>query len=560
MAGQIPTADSIPEDINAQGFNTIPDVLAYATEQFAHKPAFTSFGRTLDYSELDRLSAAFAVYLQQETDLKPGDRIAIQLPNLVQYPVVLYGALRAGLVVVNTNPLYTAGEMKHQFNDSGAKALIIHKSMAHNAEKIIQDTGLKYTFVTQVGDLHGFVKRTLLNAAVKYLKRMEPKYHLPGAIPLRDALLKHLGSVPEPVPGKPGDLAALQYTGGTTGVSKGAMLTHANLISNMLQGQERIQACGDGWSDTVVSPLPLYHIYAFTIAQAVLVSGGHSLLIPNPRDIDGFVKALKNWQPSTFIGLNTLFVALCNKPAFQALDHSTLKITVSGGMALTHAAAEQWQAVTGCNIMEGYGLTETSPAVCMNPPGAIQIGSIGVPMIHTDVCIIDSDGKEVGVNEPGELCVKGPQVMRGYWQRDKDTRAMFTENGYLMTGDIAVRQADGYFRIVDRAKDLIIVSGFNVYPNEVEDVVSSHPDVIECAAVGVFDEACGESVKLFVVTNNPELDRKMIRDWCKERMTRYKIPKYVEFKDELPKSNVGKILRRLLKEPNEALAEIERAS
>lgn len=556
MDGQIPAADRIPVDINPQGFTTIPDVLAYAVRQFADKPAFTSFGRTLSFTELDRLSAAFAVYLQQETDLKPGDRIAVQLPNLIQYPVVLYGALRAGLVVVNTNPLYTASEMEHQFNDSGAKALIIHKSMAHNADKIIHNTAVKHLFVTQVGDLHGFVKRTLLNAAVKYLKKMEPKYHLPDAIPLRTALLKHLGSVPEPVSIKPADIAALQYTGGTTGVSKGAMLTHANLLSNMLQGQARIKESGQGWADVVISPLPLYHIYAFTIAQAVLVSGGHSVLIPNPRDIDGFVKELKNWQPSGFIGLNTLFVALCNNAAFKVLDLSSLRITISGGMALTHAAAELWQQTTDCKIIEGYGLTETSPAVCMNEPDAIQIGSIGRPLVHTDICIRKDDADQP-FDEPGELCVKGPQVMRGYWQREAETRACFTKDGYFMTGDIAIRQADGYFRIVDRAKDMIIVSGFNVYPNEVEDVVSSHPDVIECAAVGIEDPVSGEAVKLFVVSRNPDLNREEIRDWCRERLTRYKIPKYVVFEDELPKSNVGKILRRMLKQPPTCVDELE---
>lgn len=559
MDGQIPAADSIPVDINPQGFETIPDVLAHAVAQYKDAPAFTSFGRTLSYSELDQLSAAFAVYLQQETDLQPGDRIAIQLPNLIQYPVVLYGAMRAGLIVVNTNPLYTAAEMEHQFRDSGAKALVIHKSMAHKADKILHNTGIKHTFVTQVGDLHGFVKRTLLNAAVKYLKKMEPKYHLPGAIPLRGALLKYHGEIPNPVSCKSGDIAALQYTGGTTGVSKGAMLTHANLLSNMMQLQGRVNGVGAGWYDQVISPLPLYHIYAFTIAQVVLLSGGHTVLIPNPRDIDGFVKELGNWRPTGFIGLNTLFVALCNKEAFKALDFSPLKLTISGGMALTHAAAELWQDTTGCEIIEGYGLTETSPAVCANEPGSVQIGTIGFPVIHTDVRII-KDGEEQPIDQPGELCVKGPQVMRGYWQRDKDTRDVFTPDGYFMTGDIAVRQPDGRFRIVDRAKDMIIVSGFNVYPNEVEDVVASHPDVIECAAVGVEDPVSGEAVKLFVVSKNPDLNREEIRDWCKERLTRYKVPKYVEFADELPKSNVGKILRRMLKQPMPTLDKLDEVS
>ncbi|MBY4677768.1 AMP-binding protein [Marinobacterium arenosum] len=544
----------IPADLNPQGFETIPDLLAHACRTHAQKPAFTSFGRTLSYAELDRLSAAFAVYLQRHTDLQPGDRIAIQLPNLIQYPVVLYGALRAGLVVVNTNPLYTAAEMEHQFRDSGAKALVIHKSMAHNADKIIGNTGVKHVFVTQVGDLHGFVKRTLLNAAVKYVKKMEPKFHLPGAIPLRKALLQHLGETPTHVVRKRGDMAVLQYTGGTTGVSKGAMLSHANLLSNMLQGCERIGGAGPDWAQTVISPLPLYHIYAFTIAQIVLACGGHSVLIPNPRDIPGFVKELRNWRPSAFLGLNTLFVALCNQASFRALDFSSLKVTVSGGMALTKAAAEQWQQVTGCDVMEGYGLTETSPAVSINPAGGVQVGSIGLPLVHTDVRITGPDGSEQPPETPGDLCVKGPQVMMGYWQRQRETRACFTDDGYLITGDIAVRQLDGYLRIVDRAKDLIIVSGFNVYPNEVEDAVTSHPDVLECAAIGVPDEVAGEAVKLVVVANRKDLTREEIRDWCRERLTRYKVPKIVEFVDELPKSNVGKVLRRMLKDDNNASA------
>ena len=353
--------------------------------------------------------------------------------------------------------------------------------------------------------------------------------------------------------------AVILFTSGSEGKPKGVALTHANLLSNMLQGQQRIKESGEGWQELVISPLPLYHIYAFTIAQAVLISGGHSVLIPNPRDIDGFVKELGQWKPSTFIGLNTLFVALCNKESFQALDFSSLKITISGGMALTHAAADVWKETTQCTIIEGYGLTETSPAVCMNEPASVQIGSIGCPMIHTDVRIIQ-DGEEQPVDAPGELCVKGPQVMRGYWQREAETRECFTPDGYFMTGDIAVRQADGYFRIVDRAKDMIIVSGFNVYPNEVEDVVSSHPEVIECAAVGVEDDASGEAVKLFVVAKTQDLTREEIRDWCKERLTRYKVPKYVEFADDLPKSNVGKILRRMLKEPMPTLDDLDKVS
>lgn len=539
---------SIPAAMNPQGFAAVPDILAWACRQYGDKPAFTSFGRTLNYAELDSLSAAFAVYLQRHTGLQPGDRIAVQLPNLIQYPVVVYGAMRAGMVVVNTNPLYTSAEMEHQFKDSGAKALVIHKSMAHKAEGILHNTAIETTLVTQVGDLHGFVKRTLLNAAVKYIKKLEPAYSLPGAVDLRSALLSCIGEVPTHVTLKPGDTAVLQYTGGTTGVSKGAVLSHANLVSNALQARILIGAAGKGWAREVISPLPLYHIYAFTLSQLAVLEGGHCVLIPNPRDIDGFVKELGKWQFSAFVGLNTLFVALCNHPDFQQLNFDSLKVTCSGGMALTQAAAQQWQDTTGCVVTEGYGLTETSPGVCFNPPGRERIGTIGLPLEETDVRLIGTDGEEVATGEPGELCVKGPQVMQGYWQREKETRASFTDDGYLITGDIAICEDDGYIRLVDRAKDLIIVSGFNVYPNEVEDVICLHPDVVECAAVGVPDAVSGEQVKVVLVARR-EMSREEIRDWCRDRLTAYKIPRQVEFTDELPKTNVGKVLRRALREP-----------
>ncbi|WP_286236888.1 AMP-binding protein [Neptuniibacter halophilus] len=548
MVQQLPAADTIPADLNHYGFKTIPDVLAYVVKQFGARPAFTSFGRTIDYNELDRLSAAFAVYLQKETGLQAGDRVAIQLPNLIQYPIVLFGILRAGLVVVNTNPLYTPKEMEHQFNDSGAKALIIHKSMAHNAEKIIANTQIEHLFVTQVGDLHDFIKRNLLNAAVKYLKKMEPDYNLPQAVPLREALYQYDGQQPAPVSAETGDVAVLQYTGGTTGVSKGAVLTHGNLISNMLQAVDRLTVPGVEWTETVISPLPLYHIYAFTVAQVISLMGGHSVLIPNPRDIPGFVKELSKWRMSAFVGLNTLFVALCNNPKFPELDFSNLKFTASGGMALNPSTAVLWKEKTGSEIIEGYGLTETSPAVTFNPPLKNRPGTIGPPVLHTDVRIIGVDGGDVPQGEAGELCVKGPQVMRGYWQRERETRSAFTDDGYFITGDIARVDEAGYFQIVDRAKDMIIVSGFNVYPNEIEDVLTQHPDIVESAAIGIEDDKSGEAIKVFVVSSNPDLTREEVRDWCKDKLTRYKIPKQVEFADELPKSNVGKVLRRMLKD------------
>ena len=543
-----PRGTWIPDELNPHGYRTIIDVVARHCRVYADKPAFTSFGRTLSYGELDQLADAFAVYLQKETDLKPGDRLAIQLPNLIQYPVVLFGALRAGLVVVNTNPLYTPRELEHQFKDSGAKALVIHASMAHNAERIIDKTDVKHIFVTQVGDLHGFLKRTLLNTAIKYIKKMEPDYNLPMEKSLRQALMAYMGEKPAPVSVRTEDTAVLQYTGGTTGVSKGAVLTHGNLVSNMLQGSELISRAEAGWAETAISPLPLYHIYAFTLSLIIMEEGGHSVLIANPRDIAGFIKELKRWNMSGFMGLNTLFVALCNQESFRALDFSNMKITISGGMALTHAAANQWKEVTGCEIMEGYGLTETSPAVAINPPGEVSIGTIGWPLKATDVRIIDTTGGEAPIGTPGELCVKGPQVMKGYWQRERETNACFTDDGYLITGDVAVQEEDGRLRIVDRAKDLIIVSGFNVYPNEIEDVVTSHSGVMECAAIGIKDERSGEVPKLFVVRKDAELTEKEIIKWCKEHLTNYKVPKTVTFVEDLPKSNVGKVLRRMLKD------------
>ena len=544
----MPRGSLIPKSLNPKGFNNIVDVFEQSCQTFSSKPSFTSFGRTLNYAELHELADAFAVYLQKETDLKPGDRIAIQLPNLIQYPVVLFGALKAGLVIVNTNPLYTPREMEHQFKDSGAKALVIHKSMAHKAQDFIANTDINTVFLTQVGDLHGFVKRCLLNAAVKYIKKMEPDFYLPGALHLREVLMKYVGQKPSPVTINTDDIAVLQYTGGTTGLSKGAVLTHGNLISNMLQGVNVLDEAAEGCVETVIAPLPLYHIYAFTISLVVMGYGGHSVLIPNPRDIPGFVKEMQKWQMSAFMGLNTLFIALCNNPDFKSVDFSKFTLTISGGCALTHKAADLWKEVTGCEIMEGYGLTETSPVVSINRPGAIKLGTIGVPVAETIVVILDPDGEPVADGVPGELCVKGPQVMVGYWQREKETAACFTDDGYFLTGDVAVREEGGYLRIVDRAKDMILVSGFNVYPNEVEDVFCSHPAILECAAIGIADEHSGEVVKLFAVARDEKPDVEELKTWSKEYLTRYKIPKQIEFVDELPKTNVGKVLRRMLKE------------
>ncbi len=541
----------IPEQLNPKGFESVIDVLDEACRKFADLPAFTSVGRTITYAELKQKADAFTAYLQRYTDLKPGDRIAVQLPNVVQFPVVVFGAMQAGLVVVNTNPLYTPHELEHQFNDAGVKAVVVFANMAANVEKILPTTTIKHVIVTEIADFHPPLKRLLINSVVKYIKKMVPEYHLPQAVTLNEALAQGAQHTPKIATLKRTDLAVLQYTGGTTGVAKGAMLTHANLISNMHQLKHRLDHLLKDGQEIFIAPLPLYHIYAFLIHAMTLVEyGAHSILIPNPRDLPNFVKELKKWRFTGFIGLNTLFSGLCNRDDFKHVDFSSLKLTASGGMPLTHAAADRWLEVTGCNVSEGYGLTETSPVVAFNPIGKEQIGTIGLVVDCTDVKIIDDDGQTVSLGEPGMLCVKGPQVMRGYWQREQATRDVMTPDGYLITGDIATQQADGYLSIVDRAKDLIIVSGFNVYPTEVEDVITQHPDVLEAAAIGVDDDKTGEAVKVFLVLKSGStLDEKSMHDFCKQNLAAYKVPKKYEVREELPKTNVGKVLRRALREP-----------
>ncbi|MBZ9560403.1 MULTISPECIES: AMP-binding protein [Modicisalibacter] len=530
-------------------YASVTDVFEASVERFADKPAFSCMGQVLSYRDVDRLSADFAAWLQTQTDLEPGDRIAIQLPNVLQFPVAVFGALRAGLVVVNTNPLYTEREMRHQFADSGAKAIVILANMASKLEAVLDKTEIRHVLVTEMGDLHGFPKRELINFVVRHVKKLVPRYSLPGAQRFRQALAAGHKTRFQPVARAPEDIAALQYTGGTTGTAKGTMLTHRNLVANMLQARAVISdVLGEG-CETVIAPLPVYHIYTFTVNCLFLMeTGNHSVLIPNPRDIAGFVKTLKAQSYTGFVGLNTLFNALCNRDDFRALDFSALKLTISGGMALTKATAERWEAVTGCPITEGYGMTETSPVVSFNPPASPQLGTIGKPVPGTSVKVVDTDGNTLALGEPGELCVKGPQVMKGYWNRPEDTAETLDADGWVRTGDIAVFQEDGYIRIVDRKKDMIIVSGFNVYPNEIEDVVAAHPDVAEVAAVGIPDDNSGEAIKLFVVARNESLDAETLRAWCKRELTAYKVPRFVEFRDELPKTNVGKVLRRELRD------------
>ncbi|MBE0483092.1 MAG: AMP-binding protein [Bacterioplanes sp.] len=535
--------------IDPDKHESVVEIFDGFVKKFSERPAFTCLGQTLTYRELDQQSAAFAAYLQNETSLQAGDRIAVQLPNVLQYPIVVFGAMRAGMVVVNTNPLYTEREMEHQFNDSGAKALVVLANMASKAEKVLPNTGIKHVIVTEVGDMHAGVKRVLINSVLKYVKKEVPAFNIAGAIGLRQALALGGKKSYTPVKVDRHDVAVLQYTGGTTGVAKGAMLTHRNLMANMLQCHGLFTMILEEGKESVVAPLPLYHIYAFTVhCMVMLETGNHSILIPNPRDIPGFIKVLQKTEFTGFVGLNTLFVALCGQADFRALNFSKLKLTISGGMALTNSAAEQWQKVTGCQIAEGYGMTETSPVVSFNPPNAIKLGTIGMPVASTNCKVVNDDGEEMPIGEPGELCVQGPQVMKGYWQRPEATAETISEDGWLKTGDMAVIMEDGYLKIVDRKKDMIIVSGFNVYPNEVEDVIVSHPDIIEAAAIGVPDEKSGEAVKVFVVSSNPDLTAAQVVSFCRERLTAYKIPRNVEFRDELPKTNVGKILRRELRD------------
>ena len=540
----------IASDVNTQAFPNIIALFNDALKRHGDAAACTSLGHPLSYRELDRHSANFAAWLLHESGLSAGDRIAVQMPNLIQYFVVVLGALRAGMVVVNTNPLYTEREIEHQFNDAGVKLLVVQANVAQQAAAVLPRTAVEKVVITELADLHPQPKRFLINFVAKHVKKLVPPFSIPGALKLRSVLSagqKHKFESASNLQGD--DLAMLQYTGGTTGVAKGAMLSHSNLVANVLQADALFgsyQLKGSG--DIFVQPLPVYHIYAFTASMYALYVGAHTVLIPNPRDLKSVVSAFKTYRPRLFFGLNTLFVALTNDSDFQALDFSDLKVTLSGGMALTEDAAKAWQALTHCPVSEGYGLTETSPVATGNPGGAQQLGTIGVPVPRTEVRVVDADNQSLGFDEPGELCIRGPQVMQGYWQRPDATAEAIDTEGWFFTGDVAVIQPDGYLRIVDRKKDMIVVSGFNVYPNELEDVVSKHPGVLECAAVGVADAKSGEVIKMFVIRKDQTLTEAALKDFCRGQLTAYKVPKHIEFRDELPKTNVGKILRRELRE------------
>ena len=547
----------VPNDIDLSAYKSVIEVFERSCKKFADRPAFSNLGVTLTYAELDRLSGAFAGYLQKNTDLQPGDRIAVQMPNILQYPIAVFGAMRAGLIVVNTNPLYTSREMRHQFNDAGVRALVYLNMFGKLVQDVVADTQIEYLIEARMGDLLPAPKGWLVNALVKYVKKVVPDYRLPQAVPFKQALKQGQGHALKPVKVSHDDVAVLQYTGGTTGVAKGAMLTHGNLVANMQQVDACLSQHGpDGaplmkqGQEIMIAPLPLYHIYAFTAnCMCMMVNGNHNVLITNPRDIAGFVKELGKWQFSALLGLNTLFVALMDHPEFKNLDFSKLKVTNSGGTALVKATAERWQAMTGCSVVEGYGLTETAPVASTNPYGdKTRLGTVGIPVPGTLFKVIDDDGNEQPLGERGELCIKGPQVMKGYWQREEATAEVLDNEGWFKTGDIAVIDPDGFVRIVDRKKDMIIVSGFNVYPNEIEDVVMAHPKVASCAAIGVPDEKSGEAVKLFVVARDGGLSAEELKAYCKENFTGYKVPKHIVFRDALPMTPVGKILRRELRD------------
>jgi len=540
---------SVPFTIDTAAYGSVLEAFQNACRRYGDAPAFSNMGHTLSYNDVDRLSSAFASYIQNHTDLQPGDRIAVQMPNLLQYPVVVFGAMRAGLVVVNTNPLYTAREMLHQFNDAGVKALVALANFGNLVQEVVPQTSVKHVFITEIGDMLPVPKRWIVNTVVKRVKKMVPEFSLPQAIPFTRVMSKGARRPAVDHVCKPEDIAVLQYTGGTTGVSKGAMLTQANLVANMLQVRAALAATFEPGKEVMVVPLPMYHIFAFMVGcLAMQELGGHTVLITNPRDIPAFVKELGQWRFTALAGLNTLFVALMNNPEFRKLDFSALKLTVAGGMAMQIKPAEEWEALTGCRICEGFGMTETSPVVSLNPISAIQLGTIGMPVPNTELKVVSAEGEELPVGERGELCVRGPQVMKGYWQRPDATAETIDADGWLHTGDVAVIQPDGYLRIVDRMKDMILVSGFNVYPNEIEDVAATHPGVLESAAVGVQDDKSGEVVKLFVVKKDPALTEEQLMTHLRANLTGYKVPRHIVFRADLPKTNVGKILRRELRD------------
>nr|MBI1230147.1 AMP-binding protein [Cytophagales bacterium] len=540
---------SVPKVVDVEAFDSVVDLFEESIEKYRDAIAYECMGKSLTFKQLDQLSKDFAAFLQHDLMLKKGDRIAIQMPNLLQYPVAMFGALRAGLVVVNTNPLYTPREMKHQFTDSGISAVVILANFASSLQKIRQEIPAKHIIVTEIGDLLGGLKGGIVNFVVKYVKKMVPAYDLPGIHTFKGALASGAAKKFTREKIVLTDLAFLQYTGGTTGVSKGAELTHGNIVANMQQISAWMKPKLKEREEVVITALPLYHIFALTVnCLAMLKIGAHNVLITNPRDMPGFCKELSKHKFTVFTGVNTLFNGLLNQEKFRALDFSSLKIAVGGGMAVQKSVAERWAKVTGTPLAEGYGLTETSPVATCNPiDGTERLGTIGMPLPNTEVKIIDDEGNEVALGEKGEVCIKGPQVMRGYWNRPEESEKVFLGE-WLKTGDIGTLDADGFLKIVDRKKEMILVSGFNVYPNEVEEAISSHEKVNEVGVIGLPDDKSTEKVVAYVVANDKSVTAEEIIAYSRENLTSYKIPKEVYFVDELPKSNVGKILRRIIKE------------
>ncbi|MDQ3288569.1 MAG: long-chain fatty acid--CoA ligase [Pseudomonadota bacterium] len=542
--------EGVPPQIDVDEYPSIVSVLDNAIEKYRDRSAFANFGKVLSYGDMDALSAQFAGYLLGELQLKKGDRVAIMMPNCLQYPIATFGILRAGLVVVNTNPMYTPRELRHQLVDSGASAILVLDNFCNTVQEVLPDTHIKKVIRTGLGDMLGFPKGAVVNFMLKHVKKMVPDCDIPGSTRFRDAL--HMGSrhVLPRLEIAPQDIAFLQYTGGTTGVAKGAMLTHRNLVANMQQSAAWLGKNTKYGQEVIVTALPLYHIFALTANGLVFMKfGGLNHLITNPRDMPGFVKELKRIPFTAITGVNTLFNGLLNTPGFEEVDFSNLHLTLGGGMAVQRSVAERWKKVTGVTLVEAYGLTETSPAACMNPMNLAEFnGAIGLPIPSTDACIKDDDGNILPGGEIGELCIKGPQVMKGYWQRPEDTAEAIDADGWLHTGDMARMDEKGFFYIVDRKKDMILVSGFNVYPNEVEDVIAMMPGVLEVAAVGVPDEKSGEAVKVVIVRRDPKLTAEQVMAHARENLTGYKYPRIVEFRNELPKTNVGKILRRELRD------------
>ena len=538
----------VPANIDLSEYRSIVDLLEQSCIKYKDRMAYHNMGAELSYAELDYLTRNFAAALQN-MGLKPGNRIALMMPNILQYPVALFGALRAGLVIVNTNPMYTARELRHQLVDSGARAIVVVENFASVLESIRDEVPLDHIITTGVGDLLDFPKSLMVNFVLRYVKKTIPAWKLPGSVKFQDVLDKGAKLPLKPVNIAFEDVAFLQYTGGTTGVAKGAMLTHRNIVANLLQSRAWLAQMDDS-QEIIITALPLYHIFALTAnCLTFIYLGGSNILVSDPRDMPAFVKELGRHSFTAFTGVNTLFNSLLHTDGFADLDFSTLKMSLGGGMAVQKAVAEHWKKVTGITLVEAYGLTETSPAACINPVTLDEYnGCIGLPISSTDAIIKDDNGQILPVGEAGELCIRGPQVMKGYWQRPTATAEVIDEDGWLHTGDIAIMNEDGYFKIVDRKKDMILVSGFNVYPNEIEDVLALHPKILEVAAIGVPDEKSGEAVSLFVVKSDPSLTKEDVMAFCKENLTGYKRPRYLEFMEELPKSNVGKILRRELRD------------